>query len=160
MKKLFLILFFAFSVYAIAPTAYTDAVAVWDFNQGDTVAVTDTLSSATDTVNLWTDFNPERGWEYILTTTGLWTGTGSDSITAALHFRSKDPNGTTMCTTKVDTYTTISGQFIALPFDQSPADRYDILLDAYGAIGSQVIVPPKFIMFRRKPVVYPGKWRQ
>ncbi len=158
MKKLFLILLLVISAYAISPTAYTDAVGVWDYEAQDTVAITDTLSSATDTVVLFTDFNPERGWQYILAS-NAWTGTGADSITAAIHFRTKDVNGTVICTVAVDTHTVDEGQYVVLPFDQFPADRYDILFDAYGAIGSQAIVPSKYWMFRRRPVLYDSKYK-
>ena len=159
MKKFIalIILLAAFVANAAAPSAYTDAVGVFDYEEGDTIgAAYDTVKADNDTSVLFANFVPEQGYEYILGRTAI-TGTGADSITIELGMRCEYPGGTAICTVYVDSFTAAAGEYVSFPFSNYPAGQYDIFVIGYAGIGSQVIFN-KMQWFRRKPLFYRKSW--
>ena len=165
MKKLILMLvvaFVAFQVNAAAPTyAAVNSNYTFDYNGDDspsTAVAFDTVTSATDSSALATNFVPKRGYEYILVRDAI-TGTGSDSVALIVRVDALDGSGNLLYSTAVDSMTAAAGEAIALPFGGTLfGNKFNIVLKAYAGAGTQAIINRAY-MFRRKALTNTKDYR-
>lgn len=147
-----LVLILAAVSFAAAPS-YTAVDAGYEMKRVGTVAAAyDTLSGASDSVVLWSNFKWDDGCEYMLVR-GPITGTGSDSVKIALQVIVEDEIGTQLYTAAVDSFAAAAGEVCLLGLNGAVIGiRGDIRLRTYADNGGQVILP-KFELWRRKPIV-------
>ena len=131
----------------------------WDEdNSPSTVAASDTVVS-TAICTLMTDFNPERGYEYIIVRDAI-TGTGADSVDLTVNIACKDgAGGNLLYTVLLDTMAASAGEAVNLEIGSAALGlRYDVTVTGGGDNGAEVILN-RVYLFKRRAVSTTKEWR-
>lgn len=148
------------SLFVLLPMlVFAGSAPSWDatnanyFVGKDTIIATsafDTLTSATDSSDLITGWEPDDGWEYALVK-GAITGTGSDSVKIQVNLDCYDVNGTLIGRYVQDSITAAAFEIMELPVRGGviPGHSFDIVAKCYTAAGGQAILNYLSIIKRR-----------
>jgi hypothetical protein len=143
-------LILAMSIFSAAPTAFSVA-AVTDWNYYKTLVAQDTLSGATDSINLTPgQMRLSSGYEYILL---ISPPTGVDSVKYYVYYDNYNQAGTFQKRVAIDTCASQIPKQVVLPIGQTIiGGSCNIKLLSYTGNGSKTIIPPVEIWKRRATI--------